>query len=515
MTIDLKYYLAILISRLHYVLLVFAAVTAAAITLAIKLPPSYESSATLLLAAPQIPNSLVTPTVNTAALEQLQVLQQRLMTRPNLLDIARKLNVFPKLAQMTPDQIVNAMSKATTIDIHTGDQQAALMVVTFSADQAQTAANVVSEYVTRILADNLSTRTNQAQDTQRFFQQQVDRLQGELSNQSAKIVAFQNANTDALPSTLDTRLQEQQTLQEQLGTIEHDIGNLQDEKQRLIDLFRATGQVAGADTAAAVETPEARLLSQAKSELAVALSVYAPDSPKVKMLQSRVNELQAGVKRQAATVAPGSPSTPQPASILDVQTATIDSRIKQLTAQRDDVKKAIAVLKASIDHTPQVAVELDALNRDYSTIQGQYKAASDQLAAAATGERIEADSKGQRVVVLDAPSVPDAPTRPHRIEIAVIGAVAGMMLGLGLVALLEMLNTSVRRPVELVRGLDITPIVAIPYIRTPGERARARVVISGLFLAMVLGLPATLYAVDTYYEPLGLIVAKVNTKLGL
>lgn len=514
MTIDLKYYLAVLLRRLHYVALIFAAVTAVAVTVAMKLPPVYESSATLLLEAPQIPNTLATSTVNTAALEQLQVLKQRLLTRPNLLDIARKFRVFPKMDQMTPDDIVSAMQKASTIGIKTGRDQAALMTLSFDAERARTAADVVNEYVTRILADNLSTRTSQAQDTLQFFKQEVDRLQGDLNAQSAKIVAFQNKNAGALPTTLDSRLQQQSTLQTQYATNLRDIANLQDQKQRLIEIYRATGSVKGASNTDNM-TPEAKLLAQARSDLTQALAVYAPENPKVKMLQARVHQLESAVKKQAGNAPETSPTQDQPKSILDVQTATIDNQIKQIQAQQTSIEQRLADLKASIDRTPQVAVELDALNRDYTNIQNQYNRASDRLSKASTGERIEALSKGQRIGVLDAASVPNSPSKPNRKKIAAMGAGAGLMLGLALVALLELLNTSVRRPVELVRGLNITPIGAIPYIRTPSERMWRRAAVGGLFLVIVLGLPAVLYAIDTYYEPLDLILAKVNAKLGL
>ena len=527
MTLDLKYYFSLLLARLHYVVLIFATVTAAAVTLAYKLPPVYETSATLLLEAPQIPDSLAASTVNTSPLEQLQVLQQRLMTRPNLLDIARKLKVFPGIDQMTPDDIVTAMQDATTIDITTPrtarTDQAMLMTITFDAGRAKTAADVVNEYVTRVLADNLAMRTSQAQDTLQFFRQEVDRLQGEMKAQSAKIVAFQNANTDALPGTLDTRLQQQASLEQRLIAIQHDISALQDQKQQLLALFRSTGQVAGTG---ALQSPQARMLDQARSDLASAQAIYAPNNPKLVMLQDRVNQLEAAVKAQgdAAAGASGGAAgaggtdaqTAAAASpMLQAQLADIDARVGQLAGQQADVQKALAALKASIDRTPQVAVGLDALNRDYVNIQNQYTSASDRLAKATTGERIEAMSKGQRIAVLDAASVPDTPTKPNRVKIAALGTAAGLGLGLGFVLLLELLNTSIRRPIELARGLDITPIVAIPYQRSPDERLRKQLVVGGFLLIVVVGLPAALYAVDTYYLPLDIIIAKINTKLGL
>ena len=219
MNLDIRFYMSVLLRRLHYIVLIFLAVTAISGFIALKLPPVYESTSRLLMESPQIPDALAAPTVDTAALEQLQIIEQRLMTRSNLLDIARRFRVFPTIDGMAPDDIVAAMRDATKIFKQAGREQATLMTISFEADNAQTAANVVNEYVTRILTDNTAARTGQAQDTLQFFQQEVERLSTDLSTQSAKILDFQNQNADALPSTLNYRLTQQSNLQERLASV--------------------------------------------------------------------------------------------------------------------------------------------------------------------------------------------------------------------------------------------------------------------------------------------------------
>ena len=61
-----------------------------------------------------------------------------------------------------------------------------------------------------------------------------------------------------------------------------------------------------------------------------------------------------------------------------------------------------------------------------------------------TGERIEALSKGQRIGVLDAATVPDSPARPNRVKIALLGGIAGLVLGFGLVILAEPTDSMAR-----------------------------------------------------------------------
>ncbi|MGV8988697.1 MAG: GumC family protein [Cypionkella sp.] len=540
MKIDLGYYLAVLLRRLHYIVILFAAGTALAVVVAYKLPPVYESTARLLLESAQIPDALAAPTVDTAALEQLQIVEQRLMTRQNLLEIARKFNAVAKMDTLSPDDIVTAMRKATNIDKQAGRDQASMMTISFDASSAQTAAAVVNEYVTRILSDTTAARTGQAQDTLQFFRQEVERLSADLSTQSAKILDFQNKNADALPATLTYRLTQQTNLQEHLATNERDTAALKDQKKRLIEIYRSTGQLDASRGNA--PSPEAQQMAQLTMALNQALAVYAPENPKVVLLQTQIAGLQARIDAQskdagqtAAADATGKSGTDQTGagqagtdqagtgdngttmamSPLDIQTTQIDSQMDQLVLQHDAMASQLAALTDSINRSAGVAVQLQALQRDYDNIQGQYNTATDRLSKASTGERIEVLAKGQRIGVLDAASAPDAPARPNRFKIVVLGAMAGFLAGLGLIVLTEMLNSSVRRPIDLEHHLNITPIGTIPYVRTPGETLRRRIVIALVLVVMVVGLPTAVYLLDRYYMPLDAILAKINSKLGL
>jgi len=525
---DLRYYLSVLFRRLHYIALIFLAVTAASAYVALTLPPLYQSTARLLMESAQIPDALAAPTIDTAALEQLQVIEQRLMTRSNLLEIARKFGAVAQAADMAPDEIVAAMRRATTIAKQAGREQATLMTITFDAQSGQIAASVVNEYVTRILTDNMASRTSQAQDTMQFFQQEVERLGADLSTQSARILEFQSQNADALPSTLNYRLTEQSNLQERLAGVQRDIAGLKDQKQRLIEIYRATGQLDTARTTP--QSPEVAQLAALELELSQALSVLAPENPKIILLQTRLANLRAQVK--AKTVDPaatqdGSTDIPgttagdgtaftadAPMTMLQIQTTEIDSRVARLTEESSSIAILLTALTSSIERSAGVAVQLEALNRDYANLQAQYDGATDRLSKASTGERIAVLSKGQRIGVLDGATVPDTPSRPNRVRIILMGAVLGLGLGLGLVGLLELLNTSVRRPVDLERHLNIIPIGTIPYIRTPAEVLRLRLSVAFLVLVILTGLPGAAYLIDTYYMPLDLVLAKISTRLG-
>jgi uncharacterized protein involved in exopolysaccharide biosynthesis len=503
MSFDLRYALAVVMRRLHWVALCFVAVTALAAAVALLMTPVYQSSARLLMENAQIPDSLATPTVDTAALEQLQIVEQRLMTRQNLLDIARKFNALRNMDRMTPDEIVEGMRRATRIDKQAERDQATLMTITFSGPQAGSTAAVVNEYVTRILADNTSMRASQAQDTLQFFNQEVQRLSTDLSTQSAAILEFQRKNSDALPDSQAYRLDLQSTLQERLAAAERDRAGLHDQKQRLIDLYRSTGELGNA-----TQDPDVIEMNRLQTELTRAKAVYAPTNPKIALLERTIAELRA--RMQGTPEAGGKPATVTP---LDVQTMQIDAQIRQIDLQIKDLTAQLERVTDAINRSSAVAIQLSALQRDYDNTQDQYNIATDRLSKASTGERIEALAKGQRIGVVEAASVPDKPAKPNRVMIVIMGAMAGLGLGFGLILLAELMSSAVRRPVDLERRLEITALGVIPYIKTPQEALRRRSVLGLCILALIILLPLAIWLIDTEVMPIDLILSKIAKKL--
>jgi len=504
---EIRFYINIFFRKFHYFLLVFLLVGAASLTLANILPPVYVSRTTLLLESSQIPTALAAPTVTTGAIEELQIVERRLMTRNNLLDIARELGVFGDIAEMTTDQIVKEMRQATRIRRTTGRAQATLMTIEFESTSGAIAANVVTRYVTIVLQENAESRAGRAGDTLDFFVSEEKRLASELEVQSAAIVKFQNQNSGTLPNSLAFRLNQQTVLQQRLSTVERDIASLSEQRRRLVEIFNATGNVANSN--AVPLTPEQQVLSTLKDDLRRALAVYSSENPKIKLIQAQIAQQESVVNAQGAA----NPNSAQgPLTVLDINLADIDARLDLLENEGQKIIEQLAALIKSIDKTAEIDIVLTALNREYGNTQRQYDATVDRQSRAAAAERIELLSKGRRISVLTPASAPQEPEGPNRLLIGGGGMVFGAVLGVALIFLLELLNNSIRRPSDIVRQLGITPMATVPYFRTPFELVLRRVTILAMIALIIVGVPAALVAVDTYYMPLDLLYQKVAEK---
>ena len=508
---ELRHWVSIFLRRMPLFLFVSVSIGAAAIAVAVLLPTQFNSRALLLVESPQISDQLARSTVQISAQEQLEIVQQRLLTRSNLLEIAREFRVYENVDTMPADDIVAQMRKDTRFRSSSGRDRATLLEVHFTARRGDIAAEVANEYVTRILSENARQRIRQAEATLAFFEQEVERLETELELQSDRILDFQNANADALPSTEQGRINRQTRLQERLSQINREAELLQRQRERLQEMHERTG-----GTAVAAEEPrtrEERDLAEARRQLSEALVVYSEQSPRVQLLQARIARLEEAAAAAAPMDAPA--GADGPASALDLQLAEIDAQLAALGEQRAQVVAELDALEQSLARTPGNAMQLEALQRDYRLIEAQYDAAVQRLSAAETGERIEVMSKGQRISVIEPATAPNEPTSPNRPIIAGGGAAAGMGAALGLMILLELMDKSVRRPVDLTRGLGITPLTTVPYIATRGERLRRRILMLLAAAAVIGGIPAALYLFHYQVMPLDLLFDRIIDRIGL
>jgi uncharacterized protein involved in exopolysaccharide biosynthesis len=166
---DIKFYWRLVLRRLPVMLAIIILFAALALVQAIRLPAVFETEARLLVESPQISDDLVDVTVTTSPDEEITIIRERLLTRANMLNIANQFDVFEDYDELPPDTIVELMQARTSIQSRGGRNEATIITVGFEARSGQIAADVVNEYVTRIIAANVELRTGRAEGTLDFF----------------------------------------------------------------------------------------------------------------------------------------------------------------------------------------------------------------------------------------------------------------------------------------------------------------------------------------------------------
>ncbi len=505
MMAEVKFYWSLLLRRLPVMLAIVILCSALGFVQAMRMPTSFTTEARLLVEAPVIEGEGV---ANISADEEIQIIREQLMTRPNLLDIAEEHDVFVNYSALAPDTIVQRMRAATNIRSTGGRNQATLITVSFTARSGQIAADIVNEYVTRIISASVDRVRGVADENLEFYEQEVDRLSAELAALSAEISRFQAENADALPGEQGFRLNRQAVLQERIASAQRELSSLIDQRARIIEIYETTGTINASDAAL---SDDQRQLRNLERELAQQLSTYTETAPQIVMLRRRIEQL----REQVAAAAPEGGPVNSSQAVLDLQLGQIDTQIANLEGIVAEAEAELERLQDAIARTPLNAVTLERMQREYENAQGLYDRAADNLQQAQVDLRITETNRGRRITLTESASVPRQPSSPNRQMIALLGGMAGVGLAGGLFLLLEFLNRTVRRPVEIRRALGIEPLATVPYIQTRTERLK-RFALRGAYLVLVVvGLPAALWAVDTYYMPLDTLASAVLSRLGL
>ena len=108
--------------------------------------------------------------------------------------------------------------------------------------------------------------------------------------------------------------------------------------------------------------------------------------------------------------------------------------------------------------------ELIALTRDYETLQNIYTSLLSKREDSAVAANLERRQIGEQFKVLDPARVPQTPFSPNRLQLNLMGLLAGLAFGLGLAGLLEFRDTSLKTEDDVRRCLSLPVLATIPVL---------------------------------------------------
>ncbi|QIG51845.1 lipopolysaccharide biosynthesis protein [Nordella sp. HKS 07] len=508
---DLRFYWSLMWRRVHYVMGITLLVSIVGIVFAWSLPPVYRATSRLIIETAQMPEQLARSTVSVSGIEQMQIIEQKIMTNENLLNLARKFNVYESKNGHLESDIVEDMAARVIfaqIRLEVPPNSAlAGFSISFEAEEPGVAADVAQAITTQILDENTKRRVDSADDTLRFFEGSVKNLDGELNLLEGELLTFKKANKDALPDSLAYRRNEQARQQERLAQLEREEASLRDRRSGLVRIYDGTEAVVGINQSL---TPEGEMLQQLRRTLAEKQGIYADENPNMSALRSQIEHLEETVASQRAgrKNAVGNKRY----SELDIQLAEIDARLTSIKQERSDIAAVLKDLKQTILATPENEIVLTSLERRHKNIQTQYDSAIARLAEATTGKQIEQRFKGERISIIEMATPPDKPVPSKRLKIAAGAVAVGIILGFGFVLLLELLNRTIRRPTDLVNYLEIRPFATIQYIASRSEVIARRLAV-GTILFAALMVPLSAFVIYYQFEPIGSFVEGIFSRM--
>ncbi|MBN2760642.1 MAG: hypothetical protein JXQ79_09090 [Rhodobacteraceae bacterium] len=417
--------------------------TIGAIFIALTTDHSYESQAVIQVEGPSVGSDVTSGTVPSSAARRLASVEQRLMSRDNLLDLAVKYDLF---TGMTPQERVQGMRESIRFEVVaaireraalgtdvTSENRARTLTVSVTeafatdaivslvrvmteAGDPQVAADMANELAQAIVQENASAVAGNVREAVDFYARQEERLKQEIDTVAAEIVAFKAENFDLLPEAMEDRRVEQAIIREELLRVTRDIAALESE-------------IATLEERRTLRATEQRRLNAAQEEL-----------------------------------------------------LTARRELDQLRQQSEDLERLARA-------APQVAFQLDSLERRESQLREQLTDIAERRLTAALGEQLDSDQNFERFEMLEAALPADYPSSRSRASMVVMGLAAGLFLGLMLSYAIEWLKPALRSAAQVERELGMQPVLVIPRLELPAEKRRRTIGWSaGAALVLLTGL---------------------------
>lgn len=222
------------------------------VLIALSQPKVFQATAVIQIESPQVGSDLAGQTIATDANHRLQLIEQRLMARDNLVKVIERHGLFANVPNMPLAEKVHQLrisARITPITVGIPGMGPATtpsgLSVTVNLNDPVKAAEVANDFVETVITQNRERRMDLVRETLDFFSTEEARVSAQIAEVEGVIADFKRANGASLPSSITPVREELRTLNETLLALDQQIIALETEstRQRQEVFARQIGQL--------------------------------------------------------------------------------------------------------------------------------------------------------------------------------------------------------------------------------------------------------------------------------
>lgn len=488
------YYLSVVSRRRWFLIAPFCAAMIVGMVLAVKLPKLYEASTLIFVQPQRVPEKIVTPVVDKDVENRINTLSQQILSRSNLERVIAKFNLFadPKSSGILIEDKLDILRKRIKIEVGRtrSSKDTDSFSIVYRDHDPQITMKVANGLATFFIDENLKAREGMAVGTSDFLDSELEAMRKRLEEQEQLLKKFREKNMGELPEQLDSNLRILERLNQQLAQKEESL------RSARVSLVALENEIALKQSALAAMTPppssatagreneDQMSLEQLRDKLAGLQSSYTDQHPDVVRLKAKIKKLEkqppgSGRDSDSAGADPASSARRYSSAQLNAeavrQKTVTTGTINALEGEIYRLNQEIRDYQRRVEAAPKREQELLTIKRDYDNIRSSYNSLLNRKLEADIAVNMERKQKGEQFQIIDIARLPEKPVSPDFRKIFLITLLAGLGLGGGLIFILEMSDTSVRRLDKLEDEIGLPVLTTVPRIFDEGDHRRHRV----------------------------------------
>lgn len=455
--------------------LIFGPILLMTLIFAIALPAVYRSHVTVLVEAPEIPETEVKSSADGYVEARLASIENRILSTSVLREVANKFSLMPDgISDEAKFKFVSAMRdrisrEAMVIEAPTprGPSTTVSFSVYYEDENPKHAQEIANELGELYVAENTRIRISLAEGANSFLKNEADKLKTIKTELESKLAVFKRDNFSVLPENVSGNLHNLDQADVALKGLERQIQQLE---QQLIELNRQLRLNQSSEGVALIQ----QTLDEKRLELSQMKLKFHDAHPDIIELKLSIAELEKQIESGASSA--NLDSLPDEISLLDSPrddglVITLKSRIKQTQNELKYNREQQSIwqdkkveYEKRLAKSPEVEQQYQHLVADYDNVKEDLQDIEEKQLAARLSLQLEKERKAERFVVIEPAALPSSPYKPNRPALVLLGFVLAAGAGVLSVALGERFSTTVNGPEGVRAVLKEPPLAIIPAI---------------------------------------------------
>jgi len=490
-TLDFEDYLDILRRNVRWIIAPAFLGLVVATLIAYWMDDVFVSVALIRIVPQQVPESLVQNAVNQLLGDRINAMAETIESRTTLSSIINSYGLYKAELKREPlDDVIARMQRSIHIaasgGITNSGRNLPAFQLSFSYYDRHVAQKVCQELVSRFVNENTRNRYEDAVATHQFMNDEFEKAKRELDALEQKLGEFRSKNAGHLPEQMEANIQQMNALENSLANLNQSQSRVSQEKMMLeSSLAIAKDRLASIrennpDVQARSEKIDQfdKQITALEASIASMKERYTDTYPDLEAARAQLSQVRhqrdEALKADKVKSVEGRPlSLPASRERMDA-TAEVERlqaalRAKELEAQ-EYAKEAAAAAAAvrnyqgRIEGIPMGEREYQELLRDRDLAKSKYQDLQVKLSKSAISQEMENRKQGENLEVLDQASLPESPTEPRRSLIIPSGLGAGLALGIILVGIREVKDTSLKNLKDARLYTQLSILGSVPLL---------------------------------------------------
>lgn len=424
------------------------------------LPSKYEARSTVFIEKSVISELLKGLTFTPSADDKIKVLSYALNSRTLVAKVLDELDL-KKGSEAEQENLIKKMQDNTEIKIK---DKEGLFVISFQDKNPKIARDYVNALVRRYIDENTSSKREESYGATKFVSEQLTTFKEKLDKSEEAANAFKSGSGSV--ASMDPSLL---------------LKDINDSQQRLDDLrIRQTQLETAIAGLSKVNSAQSNMPALQKRLQELQLQ-YTDSYPEIQRIKDDIRALDEQLKSGHGASKP----------VDSPEYAKLASELRALRQAEANLSSTIAKNRGLLHTIPAARATLDSLEREKNSQKTLYEAMLARQGQSEVSKQMEVQDKATVFRIVDPAVLPFKPVSPNRVKLILMGILAGVGGGLGLVLLKDQMDGSVK-DLDIAKQLGMPVLAVIPRIEDSQQllllarRDRKLYLAAGAYFSLIL-----------------------------